>query len=89
MDNRNTLMRRIQERAFAKDETALYLNTHPECQAALGYFREVLEMLDGAMSEYQNKYGPIYAESGAHETWTWAEGAWPWQNEKYNGGEKD
>ena len=82
MDDRQRLMKKIQELAFAKDETILYLDTHPNCQMAIAYYRDVLKNLDAAMEEYQNKYGPIYHEGTANDRFTGAEGAWPWQNEK-------
>ena len=79
--SKSLLMRKIQELSFAKVETELYLDTHPECQRALEYYREILRALDEVMTEYQNKYGPIYTEGVMGDRWTWVEGAWPWQND--------
>ena len=31
------------------------------------------------MTEYQNKYGPLFAEGVVGDRWTWVDGAWPWQ----------
>lgn len=81
MTGRTALMRKIQELSFAKVETELYLDTHPECQRALEYYRDIVRALDQAMTEYQNKYGPIYTEGVMGDRWTWVEGAWPWQND--------
>jgi spore coat protein JB len=91
MDNRKekeALMRRIQDLSFAKDETILFLDTHPECQMALSYLRDVTKNLDTATAEYQNKYGPIYHEAGLSDKWSWAFGMWPWQTERTDGGKK-
>ena len=83
MDNagREALLKRVQELSFAKVETELYLDTHPDCEKALAYYKSILEELDLAMTEYQNKYGPLFAEGVIGDRWTWVEGAWPWQLE--------
>jgi len=80
--NREELMLKIQKLSFAKVETELFLDTHPDCRAALDYYRDVTDELDGLMTEYQNKYGPIVAEGSMGDRWTWIEGLWPWQNGK-------
>ena len=77
--NKSELMRKIQELSFAKVETELFLDTHPECKLALDFYRKTTDELDMAMTEYQNKYGPIVAGASIGDTWTWVEGAWPWQ----------
>lgn len=79
---KDALMRKIQALSFAKVETELYLDTHPECEMALGYYRDILAKLDDAMTEYQNKYGPLFAEGVVGNRWTWVEGKWPWQLEE-------
>ena len=81
MDNqaRETLLRKIQALSFAKVETELYLDTHPDSAQALNYYRNILTQLDEAMTEYQNKYGPLFAEGVVGDRWTWGEGKWPWQ----------
>ena len=79
MQSQDALLKKIQALSFAKVETELYLNTHPDSQAALEYYRDILSSLDEAMTGYQNKYGPLFAEAGAGDRWTWVEGKWPWQ----------
>jgi spore coat protein JB len=81
MDDRERLMKNIQDLSFAKDEAILFLDTHPDCTGAMDYFRDIMKNLDTYMAEYQNKYGPIYHEGALGERWAWSEGAWPWQNE--------
>lgn len=83
MDKEN-LLRKIQALSFAKVETELYLDTHPEVRQALEYYRNILSELDEAMTEYQNKYGPLFAEGTVGDRWTWVEGKWPWQLEEEN-----
>lgn len=83
MDNltKNDLLRKVQALSFAKVETELYLDTHPDSTQALNYYKKTLAELDEAMTEYQNKYGPLFAEGVVGDRWTWVEGAWPWQLE--------
>ena len=81
MDNqsRTELLRKVQALSFAKVETELYLDTHPDSAQALSYYKKILGELDEAMTEYQNKYGPLFAEGVVGDRWTWVEGLWPWQ----------
>ena len=79
--NKNELMRKIQELSFAKVETELFLDTHPACRAALDYYHKIIGELDMAMTEYQNRFGPITAEASASDRWNWVDGPWPWQYE--------
>ena len=82
MDNaKNALMNKIQALSFAKGETELYLDTHPNSSQALSYYKKTLSMLDEAMTEYQNNYGPIFSEGVVGDRWSWVEGSWPWQIE--------
>lgn len=78
---KDSLMRKIQALSFAKVETELYLDTHPDSEMALGYYRDILSKLDEAMTEYQNKYGPLFAEGVVGNRWTWVDTPWPWQLE--------
>ena len=79
---KDELMRKIQALSFAKVESELYLDTHPDSEMALNYYRDILSKLDEAMTEYQNKYGPLFAEGVVGNKWTWVEGKWPWQLEE-------
>ena len=78
--NREKLMKMIQELSFAKIETELFLDTHKDCKRAIEYYREILEKLGDLMTEYQNKYGPIYTEGVVGDSWSWVEGKWPWHS---------
>ena len=83
--NRDELMKKIHALSFAMTEAQLFLDTHPDCRDALTYFRARRAELDDAMTEYQNKYGPLFADMTVGDRWTWIDGPWPWQN---NGKEK-
>ena len=72
------LMKKIQSLAFAKVESELFLDTHPECRQALEYYKDVVRNLKEATEEYSAKYGPITATDVQGDKWTWANGGWPW-----------
>ena len=78
--SREELMREIHALSFAMAEAQLFLDTHPECRDALTYFRDTRNQLDGLMTEYQNKYGPLFADMTVGDKWTWVDGPWPWQH---------
>ena len=83
--NREELMDKIHALSFAMTEAQLFLDTHPDCRTALDYFRGLRDELDGYMTEYQNKYGPLFADMTVGDKWAWVDGPWPWQQ---NGKEK-
>lgn len=78
--NKDELMKKIHALSFAMTEAQLFLDTHPECRDALTYYRKLGEDLDTAMTEYQNKYGPLFADMVVGDKWTWVDGPWPWQH---------
>lgn len=78
--SREELMREIHALSFAMTEAQLFLDTHPECRDALMYFKDLGGKLDVLMTEYQNKYGPLFADMTVGDKWTWVDGPWPWQH---------
>lgn len=78
-NNRKSLMRKIQELSFAKVETELYLDAHPDNKAAIAYYRDILSNLDELMTKYQNEVGPIFQEGIVGDEWLWVKKPWPWQ----------
>lgn len=78
--SREELMREIHALSFAITEAQLFLDTHPECRDALMYFKDLGGKLDVLMTEYQNKYGPLFADMTVGDKWTWVDGPWPWQH---------
>ena len=75
---RSALMKKIQSLSFAKVESELFLDTHPECRQALEYYKEVVKNLGDAIDEYSAKYGPILSADIEGDKWTWTDGSWPW-----------
>ena len=78
------LMKKIQAISFAKVETELYLDAHPECTPALDYYKELCQEYDNLVSIYENTVAPLTHESAAMDSWKWVSKPWPWQYEKEN-----
>lgn len=79
---RAKLLARIDALSFAKVELELYLDAYPDARAALNDYRETLKRLDESVAQYERKYGPLTAASGAMgDRWSWVTGPWPWQYE--------
>ena len=76
------LLNHIDKVSFAAYDTLLYLDTHQEDQAALEYFREMMQKRKDAMAEYGRQYGPLTADcdsATADDRWQWAQQPWPWE----------
>lgn len=80
MNEREKLLRRIQQYCFALKELNLYLDTHPNCRRALALFSKYRTMKHKAEEEYVRRYGPLTAEqSDDDEHWAWTDEPWPWE----------
>lgn len=81
--NCEALKRRLQAVDFAIVETALYLDTYPNCEKALDYYARLIaerETLAAALHGQCNM--PTTARDNVSTTsWDWIKGPWPWQNE--------
>ena len=81
-DNREMLLKRVQICDFILVETNEYLDTHPNDQAALDYFKKYNEMRRTAAKEFTEKYGPLNMwdfEGG--NRWNWVDDPWPWEKQ--------
>ncbi len=67
--------------SFAVTEANLYLDTHPEDQAALSYFREYSRLRNEALEEFASMYGPLTVDTAVkcQKTWEWVNRPWPWE----------
>nr|WP_302664255.1 spore coat protein CotJB [uncultured Agathobaculum sp.] len=83
MTEREKLLGRVRMYDFALVEVIEYLDCHPDCEAALKYYREMRAAFDKAAEEYEDAFGPLTAReteaSGAR--WRWIDGPWPWEGE--------
>ncbi len=69
---------------FALQETVLYLDAYPCNQEALKYYKELSELRESLVAEYESGCGPLtmYGNKNA-EAWDWISSPWPWE---YNNG---
>ena len=80
MDEKKTLFSRIVSCDFILTETALFLDTHPDCADAMAFYQKYLDMRKKASEEYAKKYGMLCHSDFSGETnWQWTEGPWPWE----------
>ena len=77
-NSRASMLNDIKCLAFAIQELALYLDTHPNDEKALclhnKYCREYRELTD----KYQKIYGPLSINYPCNK-WRWLEEPWPWE----------
>lgn len=79
---REELFNTINEISFAVNDMVLYLDTHPEDEAAISYFREKVMKRNEALKEYAAKYGPLTidtADDSQSCRWDWVLQPWPWE----------
>ncbi|MBQ7874416.1 MAG: spore coat protein CotJB [Oscillospiraceae bacterium] len=83
MNEQKALLSRIMTCDFILTETALFLDTHPDCADALAFYKKHLEMRKNAAEEYARKFGMLqHHDYSGQNTWQWTEGPWPWEYEE-------
>ena len=79
MNEREALMRKIQEYGFAAYDWNLYLDTHPYDKNAIAMYHKMSKKARECMDMYNSKFGPLYAhESKDMIFWNWIDMPWPW-----------
>ncbi len=79
---RDAMLRRLQAADFAMIDVGLYLDTHPDCQRGLEYFRRARAERDAALNAFEASYGPMTMDASAAEgAWDWTDQPWPWEME--------
>ena len=79
------MMQKIQEIDFAIIDLNLFLDTHPNCKDALELFTKLAATSRSLKSDYQRKYGPLYAANSENSTpfaWVHDDYKWPWQKQE-------
>lgn len=73
-----TSMKKVMRAMFAVNETALYLDTHPNDEEALELHNSYIDEYEMAKKDYEKNYGPlsIYKKT---DTWRWGKDNWPWE----------
>jgi spore coat protein JB len=71
----------LQQTDFTLVELQLYLDTHPNDEAAIKQFKELSEQRAQLADAYEQKYGPLqhYGRSRVENPIDWSVNPWPWQ----------
>ena len=80
--SREMLLKTINEVSFAVDDIKLYLDTHPEDEKALAYYRDKVMVRNEALKEYASCFGPLTidtADDNCGRSWEWVMQPWPWE----------
>jgi spore coat protein JB len=81
MTEREKLLKKVQIADFELVEANLYLDVYPYCNKGLGYFYATREKATRLRHEYEEKYGPLTANSTKGDSWNWIDSPWPWKCE--------
>ena len=76
--SQNELLNKISAAGFAMHEAALFLDTHPDCPAALDYFTDARDELTRLTEEYEKAFGPLTYAGVSGDSWSWVDAEWPW-----------
>lgn len=77
---REKLLKRVQMYCFAKEDAALFLDTHPDCAKAIEYYNKYSKLYAESKAEYEKEYGPITRpEEETASSWQWVNDPWPWE----------
>ncbi len=84
MANQNNLpvtpLSEVQVLAFAVQELALYLDTHPEDLEALELYRQYQELYRKCAQAYQADRRPLnHTTPGRDDEYAWLDDPWPWE----------
>ena len=76
----NELLSKISEIQFVCIELNLYIDTHPDDEAALRDYRYYSGMLKDLISAYESDYGPLLGFGHSDSTkGSWVCSQWPWE----------
>ena len=78
--DRQEAMKKLMEADFTAYELLLYLDTHPDDNAALDKYTEAVKYAAQVREEYEKDFGPITAAAAAgKKPWQWIVSPWTWQ----------
>ena len=79
MTERAKLLEVLSAADFACWETHLFLDTHPDCEAALAAEKEYAEKADMLRDEFEQRFGSLTGKAcDSGERWAWVNDPWPW-----------
>lgn len=75
-----TPLSEVQVLAFAVQELALYLDTHPEDMEALELYRQYQQLYRKSAQEYAQNIRPLNHTAPAQgDAYAWLDDPWPWE----------
>ena len=77
-NTRTEMLNEIKCLAFAIQELALYLDTHPDDEKALCLHNKYCKEYRDLTDKYQKVYGPLTINYPCNK-WRWLEEPWPWE----------
>lgn len=80
--SQSELLSMINQISFAVNDITLYLDTHPDDEAAMAYFKEHMESRTELLKEYAARFGPLTLDSdkeNCRQCWDWVMQPWPWE----------
>ena len=70
----------LQALAFAVNELALYLDTHPDDNEAAEMYHTYQKALQDGMMQYSKEHGPLnHTVPGKNGRYCWPNDPWPWE----------
>lgn len=78
--NQQEMLYQLQMYDFAVQEAVLFLNSHPNDQNALAYYRKFEQLRKQSAEEYERCYTPLTNRSDVADNWQYIEGPWPWES---------
>ena len=79
------IMKKINEVSFAVNDIQLYLDTHPEDEKAMEYFREMSAKRNELLHEHAMYFGPLTIDTANDDcstSWDWVMQPWPWEGKE-------
>lgn len=80
-NEREAMLYKLQQMAFAAHDINLYLDTHPNDTSIINLYNRYNTESKRLTNEYERKYGPIDLSNDEElgiTTWSWINEPWPW-----------
>jgi spore coat protein JB len=80
---RDTLLKQLTALDFVTVDMNLYLDTHPNDQAAIEEYNKAVGEAKAVRRDYEKIYGPVsdFRTPSDAKQFTWINGPWPWEKE--------
>jgi len=80
MNDRDALLKNVQEKSFLAHDILLYLDTHPNDKTAFAAYQRALKDRREAMAAYEQRVRALQTDSQrCRSDFDWVDGDYPWQ----------